>query len=1021
MRFFSLVVGALIGVLAAEEPARAQASIAGIVKDASGTALRGVRVEALSPEPSDRQRAVQTDGTGHYRIIDLRPGTYSVTFTLDGFRVIKREGIELSGAFTATVNADLKAGAAGEVITIVHVTATVDVQSATRQTTVSNELLNAIPTARTYAGLMMLVPAIVPSTTNSQVTPRMIGFSGLGGRGPGEGRLEIDGLSTGFVGGNGASPYVADIQNAREVTFTITPGLGEAEVSAPVVSVVPQAGGNAFHGTLYTGVVTKGMVGSNLSQALIDAGMTTPNSLEKFWDVNAAAGGPIVIDRLWFFGSVRDQGSHRNISGLYANLNAGDPTKWTYAPDLTRPAQSAGSWTIGTLRLTAQVTPRNKINLHWDEQAACAGAGWAAGIDACRDQPSGGSIIAGGSQNNGLAAANTPTTAPETATYIDATTPQRVQQMTWQSPVTNRLMLDAAFGTYLLRAGGQEMPGSPTGDLIRITEQCTSGCAANGGIAGLVYRSPTWANNWNGRYNWRAASSYVTGALTLKAGYQGGYLESDNTNFINGRNLTYRVNNGVPNQLTQHLHPFTTSTRARYDAAYAQVQQTRSGLTLQGAIRFDRARSWFPRATIGPTQFLPAPIAFPETKGVDAYTDISPRVAAAYDLFGDARTSIKINVGRYLQVASTGATYGGPQPTSRLTTLASRSWTDANRNFTPDCDLLNPSLQDLRDSGGDLCAQISDLAFGTPIFSDSYRPGRARRMGCAAGGLELRRLRRARTRPRVTVEAGYYRRWLVGFTVTDNVAQAPSDFGAFSITAPVDPRLPGGGGYTISGLFDANQNVASSFDNYITASNRYGSRWQHYNGLLVGLNMRLVNGVTFRGGLSAGKTVSDSCENRALLPETAPVNPYCHNDSGLVTRVTALGTYTIPRLDVQVAGTFRSDPGAALVANYVVPNSAVAPSLGRNLSNGAPNVTVNLIEPGSMYGDRVNEVSIRVARVIRAGRSRVNIGIDVYNLLNAAPVLDYNPRFIPGGTGPWTTPIQILQPRYAKVSAQVDF
>jgi outer membrane receptor protein involved in Fe transport len=124
---------------------------------------------------------------------------------------------------------------------------------------------------------------------------------------------------------------------------------------------------------------------------------------------------------------------------------------------------------------------------------------------------------------------------------------------------------------------------------------------------------------------------------------------------------------------------------------------------------------------------------------------------------------------------------------------------------------------------------------------------------------------------------------------------------------------------------------------------------------------------------------------------------------------------------VQVAGTFRSDPGLALAANYVVPNAAIVPSLGRSLSNGAPNVTVNLIAPGSAYGDRVNDVSIRVARVIKTGRARLNIGIDVYNLFNAAPVLDYNARFIPGGAGPWTTPIAVLQPRYAKLSAQVDF
>ena len=138
-----------------------------------------------------------------------------------------------------------------------------------------------------------------------------------------------------------------------------------------------------------------------------------------------------------------------------------------------------------------------------------------------------------------------------------------------------------------------------------------------------------------------------------------------------------------------------------------------------------------------------------------------------------------------------------------------------------------------------------------------------------------------------------------------------------------------------------------------------------------------------------------------MLPETAPLNPYCHVDSGFVTRVTALGTYTIPRIEVQVAGTFRSDPGVALVANYIASNAEVAPSLGRNLSNNVANVTVNLIEPGSAYGDRINEVNVRFAKILRFGRTRLNTGIDISNVFNSAAVLDYNPAFIPGGAGPW--------------------
>lgn len=1013
------LVSCTVAVLTlAPAAALAQATITGVVRDASGAAVSGVLVEAASPELIEKLRSATTDHAGQYRIVDLRVGVYSVTFKAEGFTTLRQAGIELAGSFTATVNADLREGSPEEVVTVIPSTPVVDVQSVHRQTAIGSELIAALPTSRSYGGLMILVPSIFATTADSQVTPRMLGFSGPGGRG-GEGRVQVDGLNTGF-GGNGVSPYVADLQNAREVAFSTSPSI-EAEVSGPVLSILPRTGGNALSGSVYVGGVPSALVGSNYSSSLQDQGLSTPDSLISVWDVNTAAGGPIRRDRLWFFASVRNQGSYRNIAGMHANLNAGDPAAWTYAPDLTRPARAAGSWTIVNLRLTAQLSPRHKINVFWDEQMGCSGASWAPGIEACREQPDGGSIIAGGTQSNGIVPQASATTSPETVAYFDASTPQRVQQVTWQSPLTQRWLLEAGFGTYLLRSGGEPMPGSPTAHLIRMTEQCQAGCAVNGGIAQLAYRSPNWASNWTGNYSWRASASHATGTRTLKFGYQGGYLVNDSTSFTNTQNLAFRVNNGVPNQLTQNLHPFLSAVRTRYDAAYAQAQRTAGRFTLQGALRFDRAWSWFPAAQIGPTRFLPTPIVFPETTGVDAYTDLSPRVGVVYDISGNAKTSLKVNIGRYLALAGTGATYGGPRPTGRVTTTANRPWTDANRNFVPDCDLLNPLQQDLRPLGGDLCQPINDLNFGTASYRDSYDPAVLGGWGVRPSDWTLGVSVQRELLARVSVEAGYFRRWLNGFTVTDNLARAPGDFGTFSIVAPRDARLPGGGGYTIGGLYDPNQNVAQLVDNYISRSDVYGRFSQHYDGFTIDFTMRTLNGLTLQGGVNTGKTVSDSCEIRALLPESAPLNPYCHVDSGFITRATALGTYTIPRLDVQVSGTFRSDPGVALVANYIAPNAEVAPSLGRNLSNGAANVTVNLIAPGSAYGERVNEVSVRVAKLLRFGRTRLNAGIDVNNVFNSAPVLDYNPAFIPGAPGPWLTPTSVLQPRYARLSVQIDF
>src|SRR5437867_3748054 len=165
--------------------ASAQASIAGIVKDTSGAVLPGVTVEASSPVLIEKSRAAVTDGTGQYRIVDLRPGIYAVTFTLTGFSIVKREGIELAGSFTATVNADMKIGVVAETITVTGESPVVDTQSVRRQTTIDSDTLTSIPTARSWAATAVLIPAIVTqsgATADLQVTPRVTVFGGGGGR-----------------------------------------------------------------------------------------------------------------------------------------------------------------------------------------------------------------------------------------------------------------------------------------------------------------------------------------------------------------------------------------------------------------------------------------------------------------------------------------------------------------------------------------------------------------------------------------------------------------------------------------------------------------------------------------------------------------------------------------------------------------------------------------------------------------------------------------------------------------------
>jgi hypothetical protein len=260
-----------------------------------------------------------TDSSGRYRIIDLRPGTYAVSFTLPGFQLVRREGVELPGTFTATIDAVLRIGTLEETVTVTGETPIVDVQSVRRQTVLDNEVISSIPSSRSYNNLMQLMPNTVTAAgtaMDTQVVPGMVVFGGAGGR-SNEGRVHVDGISVGSAfGGAGVSSYIADVGNAREVSMITTGGLGEAETGGPSMNILPREGGNSVRGSFFAAGVTEGMIGSNYSESLRLSGLTTPGETRKVWDFNLGVGGPLLQDRLWYFGTFRDEGSERSVPGM---------------------------------------------------------------------------------------------------------------------------------------------------------------------------------------------------------------------------------------------------------------------------------------------------------------------------------------------------------------------------------------------------------------------------------------------------------------------------------------------------------------------------------------------------------------------------------------------------------------------------------------------------------------------------------------------------------------------------------
>jgi hypothetical protein len=976
----------------------AQLAITGLVKDSSGALLPGVTVDASSPALLEKVRSAVTDGSGQYHIENLRPGTYTLTFSLAGFSTIKREGIELAGSFTATVNVDMKVGAVAETIVVTGETPVVDVVNAKQQETVTGETLEAIPTARLYHSIATLVPGVSVSGTQDVgglAGPVTVTFNMRGGPGN-EGRLTLDGLSLGAsLNGTGVSYTVADVPNAQEIVFTTAGGLGELEVGGPAMNLVPRQGGNTFSGSFFGNWADSALQTSNYTDAIRAAGLSAPNLMQKIWDTSGAVGGPISKDNLWFFGTTRYQGNRKLVAGMFNNVNAGNPNAWTYVPS-TSQAQDDGTWKSFNARLTWQASPRNKFTFYEDQQWLCT------------------SCMGGGSA----------VIAPEARGNNHAK--PTVQQAAWSSPVTSKLLLEAGFGTNLIDNYGTQFDLPNSNALIPVTELCTAGCAANGGIAGLAYRGNNGYVADSDVLSWRGSITRVTGANSAKFGYYGQFVRNHFPNSVDNDTWTsYTFNNGVPLQLTEIAGPALVNTHLQTHSLYAQDQWTHHRLTLTGAIRYDHSASFFPQEQVGPNPFILTPTTFPAQAGT-SYSDITPRFGVAYDVFGNGKTSLKVNVGKYLAAADGSSITGAlTNPLSRIATSVTRTWTDANKNFTPDCNLSNPLAQDNRASGGDFCGQISNLNFALPVFSNTYDPAILHGWGIRPYDWNIGVQVQQELLPRVSMNIGYFRRWFGNFLVTDNLAVQGSDYSTFSVTAPVDARLPGGGGNVISGLYDVNPALFGKTNNFITLADNFGKEYQHWNSVEINFTARVRQGLTFQGGTSTGRLETNTCAIRAALPgytgvsSTSLLNPYCDVLPPFLTQFKALASYLIPKVGVQLSGTMQSIPGALLAANYSVPTATVAQSLGRPLAGSAPFATVSLVTPGSVLADRINQMDLRAGKLLKFGRVRTQISVDLYNALNSSAIQTYNQTFIANGS--WLTPTLILPSRFAKITAQVDF
>ena len=1017
----------LTPVSAAAQGALARGTLTGTVRDVSGAVLPGVTVEAASPALIEKTRTAVTDSAGVYRIVSLDPGTYSLTFTLAGFSQVKRENIELIGSATLTIPVELKVGSFEETVVVSGDSPIVDVQSTRREAVIAGDVVRTLPGTRSMGSLITMVPGVETFGAALDPSPQLVFMFARGGP-VGEGRFNVNGMpvANAFAGGGGSS-LIYDTVNVDEVGFTVAGGMGETDIGGPVLNIVPRSGGNTFQGQSFINFSNESLRGSNLTPQLTapppGPNLGQPPGIIKAYDFNVSYGGPIKRDRVWFFGSYRKLNTETASPGLVGNANAFDLSRWNWVRDDSLSGRLSAGRAIYIGRFTSQVAPKHRVSVSYEYQRRCDGSPLKAETDGCHTRGSDWVAVAAGG-----------TTSPEASNnYLNV--PYDVVQGRWTNPMTSKVLLEAGATYYWYRhAGGfLSLPPDAIFD-IGVTELSTAINPATGGQfaprsnytyrAISEYREDTASpNNWNG------SLSYVTGSHSMKVGYQGAYQAASTIRHANPTLLSYNFNQGVANAFTVRIPEWASADRTWTSSFFVQDTWTRGRMTLQGALRYDRAWSYSPEGLSGTTMAAPQigqpAITFPRTASVDAFNDITPRFGVAYDLFGNGKTAVKFSAGRYVGAATNGLAYTRNNPANRVVNSVSRGWTDSNNNKVVDCNLA------LLTANGE-CAALTgnNLNFGgLSSASTLVNPNTLRGWGVRDYDWQWSIGVQQELLPRVSADIAYSRRYFYSFVVTDNQNRNPSQYDAWTINAPSDPRLPGGGGYPITLYTPTAAAAAIAAQNYITWETDFGpARDSYWQGVDFTVTARLRRGMTLQLGTNTGRKIDDTCATVVKIDSPDPRD--CRLTPPYQTTVRGLASYTIPRVDVLVSAAIRSQPPLPLTATWNVPNSVVVSLLGRLPPGGTAGgtTTVTLLDnEHRLYADnRRMQIDMRFAKIFRMRKTRLDIGVDVENIFNTnyATAYESTYQFSAGNTaagGTWYNPTAIYTPRFVRLNFTVGF
>jgi hypothetical protein len=994
--------------------AHAQSAFTGTVKDTSGAVLPGVTVEAASDALIEKTRSVITDANGNYRIVDLRPGTYTLTFSLEGFSTYKRDGIQLESNFTMTINADMKVGALEETLTVTGAAPTVDVQSTTKSQVLNRETLDAIPTGRTIQGMGQLITGISlnqPDVGGSKAMQQTY-MSGHGA-GASQTTVQVDGLMVNGIDVDGAVQSYFNSSMSQEMVYT-TSGAGADVAGGGVrLNMIPRDGGNILSGSLFSGYQNDSFQSNNVTQDLLNRGLSTSDGIGKLTNTEGSLGGPIRKDKIWFFGSARIFLLDTLPASTFYGIPGTETPTSAALPDKSKPAVDPQSIKSFQARITWQLSPKNKLSIYNDRLLKNRGSAMTAGFD------------------------------PKEAGIVWNSPIYTTGSIKFSSTATSKVYVEGGFSTNYERYNTIYQPGlardpySP--EWYTIINKNDSGRGTQWGAGA------TNQGMYPDRFAAAGSVSYVTGTHNIKVGLQDSWGRYRQYRSANG-DLRANFVSGVASTVTILNTPVNFEDDLKADLGlYGQDSWTMKRLTVNYGARWEYFKEGYPEETSGTGRFVAQSRTFGPVD-TPTWKSIAPRAGVVYDLFGNQKTALKFSVGKYMQAGTTG--FSNSVNPLALTT-ASVAWQDLNGDGVPQgelgCVYLTPGCE-INVAGNATTARQLSPTFGvtTPVAFD---PDIKRMYNVEEQvGVQHELLRGT------SVSFGWYHREYFNLRRRFNTGITQADFTPFTVYSPID-----GSPITYYNISAAKASLLTQ--NLIDQD--APDRTMKYNGFEYNFNARLPLGITVFGGGMTERMLTNTCDDE-WNPNLLLYCDQSKSDIPFRTQFKIAGSIPV-KYGFQVGVSFQSLPGyvygttsqyaltgvsgpsgittnnppAGLGSVFFVQKSTTYTASSPCVAQGTcqagqlvdpginqASLSIPIVAPMTEYGDRINQLDLNVAKSFKFGRFNVQPKIDFFNVLNVAPVTAILSQASGGqnyGTPTYMRPSVVLNPRTFQIGALVRF